>query len=63
MDNPVLESLKQQIMEEVGGEDGLENTPNRTMLMLNQKYGIIPPQLTGAEKHLIIREARKRGKH
>ena len=54
----ILESLKQQILDEVGGEEEYEDTPNRVRFMLNQKYGIIPPQLTNSERHLITKEVR-----
>lgn len=51
----IIESLKKQIAEEIG-EDEL--TKDKKQMVL-QKFGIIYPQLTAAERHIILKEIRK----
>lgn len=54
----MIESLKQQVSAEIGDEE-LGKDAKRMVL---QKFGIVPAQLTAQEKHLIIKEERRRGK-
>jgi hypothetical protein len=54
----IIESLKKQVAEEIGDEE-LGKEQKR---MIMQKFGIIPPQLTAQERHIIIKEERKRGR-
>ena len=53
----LIDSLKQQIKEEIGDAE----LTNEQKKMLNQKYGVIPPQLTAPEKHIIVKESRTNG--
>lgn len=53
----MIESLKEQVAAEIG-EDELNKDQKRMILM---KYGIMYPQLTAAERHIIIKEQRKNG--
>jgi hypothetical protein len=53
----IIEGLKKQVVEEIG-EDELGKDAKRMIL---QKFGIIPPQLTAQERHIILKEERKRG--
>jgi hypothetical protein len=53
----MIEHLKEQVAEEIG-EDELNKEQKKMVLM---KYGIIYPQLTAAERHIIIKENRKHG--
>lgn len=53
----VIESLKQQVAEEIV-EDELSKDKKQMIL---QKYGIMNPQLTAAERHIILKELRRTG--
>jgi hypothetical protein len=53
----IIESLKKQLSAEIG-DDELTKEYKR---MIMEKFGIIPPQLTAQERHIITKEERKRG--
>jgi len=54
----IIDGLKQQMALEIG-DDELGKEEKRMIL---QKFGIIPPQLTAQERHIITKEERKRGR-
>jgi hypothetical protein len=51
----MIEGLKKQVAEEIGDEE-LGKDEKRMVL---QKFGIIPPQLTAQERHIITKEQRR----
>jgi hypothetical protein len=53
----IIDGLKQQVALEIG-DDELGKEEKRMIL---QKFGIIPPQLTAQERHIITKEQRRHG--
>ena len=51
----LITDVRNQLQAEIGND---ELTKEETK-MLEQKYGIIPPQFTASERNLILREERK----
>jgi hypothetical protein len=55
----LIDSLKKQMSEEIGDDEDMKAETRKLLL---QKFGIIPPQLTPSENHLILKEERSRGR-
>ena len=52
----IIESLKKQVAEEIGDAELTKDFKR----MILEKFGIIPTQLTAQERHIVLKEERKR---